>query len=373
MAKAQLKNVYKSFGTTEVLTDINLCMEDGAFTTFVGPSGSGKSTLLRVISGLESVSSGKVFIGDRDVTEEPPKKRSISMVFQNYALYPHMSVAKNITFGMRIRKESKANQKRALERVTKTLKLDGLLDRKPRMLSGGQRQRVAMARAIVHTPDLFLMDEPLSNLDAKLRNDVRLSIMKLQKELGCTMVYVTHDQIEAMTMADQIVVLNEGKIQQIGSPQELYHNPTNLFSAGFIGTPAMNFLALNKKDQSFCLSDGTPTPLPGEIKQKISTTKNITLGLRPEHLFCSEAECLTAINGKASRFEQKTISLKRTINSTEMLGSEFLVHTDKNEEEIQYRQANSGFMPKEGETVELYFSPSCIHFFNGDTGQRIEI
>jgi len=372
MADAQLQDVNKYFGNTQVLQDINLNIEHGEFITFVGPSGSGKSTLLRIIAGPEAVTSGKVFIGGREVTDKPPKARNISMVFQNYALYPHMTVAKNITFGMRIRHEKKTEQKKALARVAAMLGLEGLLDRKPKQLSGGQRQRVAMARAIVHTPDLFLMDEPLSNLDAKLRNDVRLAIMDLQEQLDCTMVYVTHDQIEAMTMADRIVVLESGKIRQIGPPQELYHQPNNLFTAGFIGTPAMNFLPLvhDGGTVSFSFPEGNSSSiplLPEELTQLIAAKKSIILGIRPEHIFDSKESYRAA---KAND-DGEPVKLTRTIHSSEMLGSEFLIHTDKHSGGIRYRRANNGTLPLRGEKVTLYFSPAHAHLFDAASGNRL--
>ncbi len=369
MADAQFVNVGKKFDKVQVISDINLGIEDGEFVIFVGPSGSGKSTLLRLLAGLERVSDGQVFVGGRDVTFAPPRERNISMVFQNYALYPHMSVEKNITFGMRIRKESRNAQKNALARVVKILKLEGLLDRKPRQLSGGQRQRVAMARAIVHTPDLFLMDEPLSNLDAKLRNEVRLSIMELQKELGCTMVYVTHDQIEAMTMADRVVVLDRGRIQQVGTPQELYHSPANQFTASFIGTPGMNFMQLGRKNGGIYLPDGTPLTLPPKLEHQVLKNGEVVLGLRPEHIFVNHEEC-RAVGGEVVG-DQPFVSLGARIGTREMLGSEFLIHTGEENGRLKFRYKNNGTVPKTGEQVNLHFSLANVHLFDDVTGQRL--
>lgn len=373
MATAELVGVNKYFGNQRVLTDINLFVKDGEFLTFVGPSGSGKSTLLRVFAGLEPVSDGSVHIGDRDVTNESPKDRNVSMVFQNYALYPHMSVGKNITFGMKVRGESRKKRAESLARAAAMLKLEGLLDRKPRQLSGGQRQRVAMARAIVHEPDLFLMDEPLSNLDAKLRNEVRLSIMQLQEELICTMIYVTHDQIEAMTMADRIVVLDQGRIQQIGTPQELYHKPTNQFTAGFIGTPAMNFIHLEHSGESYHLPCGTELPVPKETIHKLNGFKQLTLGIRPEHIHQTREQLQTAPSVSASTSDNMPVSFSSTITSFEMLGSEFLIHAGmKNGNgEIMYRQSNIGEQPIKGRERTLHFLISYAHFFNGETGERL--
>lgn len=369
MAEAQFVNVCKHFDKVQVISDINLDIKDGEFVIFVGPSGSGKSTLLRLLAGLERVSAGQVFIGGRDVSFVPPRDRNISMVFQNYALYPHMSVEKNITFGMRLRKESRNQQKNALARVVKMLKLENLLDRSPRQLSGGQRQRVAMARSIVHNPDLFLMDEPLSNLDAKLRNEVRLSIMGLQKELGCTMVYVTHDQIEAMTMADRVVVLDQGRIQQVGTPQELYHRPANQFTASFIGTPGMNFMQLGRKDGGVSLPDGTPLPLPPGLERQVLKNGEVVLGLRPEHIFVKHEECRSV--GDEVFGDQIVVSLGARIDTREMLGSEFLLHTGEENGRLKFRYKNNGTVPRSGEQVNLHFSLASVHLFDEVTGQRL--
>ena len=370
MARVQLKNINKFFADGhQVLKNIDLDIQEGEFVIFVGPSGSGKSTLLRILAGLEQVTSGSILMSDRDVTDSPPREREVAMVFQNYALYPHMTVAKNITFGMRVRKESHEAQKKALERVVGILHLDGLLERKPRQLSGGQRQRVAMARAIVRNPHLFLMDEPLSNLDAKLRNDVRLSIMELQRELGCTMVYVTHDQIEAMTMADRVVVLHQGEIQQIGTPQELYHTPGNQFTAGFIGTPAMNFLTLKKNSDDFLLPDGTLLPIFAEHFVQLQQHQEVVLGLRPEHVFTSSEECRSFQNGGSHNLPQ--VRINTGINNREMLGSEFLIHTDLNGSTFRFRHKNNQALPVKGESIELYFSLANCHLFDVVTGRKL--
>ncbi|MEO1748474.1 MAG: ABC transporter ATP-binding protein, partial [Pseudomonadota bacterium] len=241
MGRIVLENVTKSFGETQVIPPINLTIEDGEFAVFVGPSGCGKSTLLRLIAGLEDTTSGRILINDQDVTEVSPSKRGLAMVFQTYALYPHMTVRKNIAFPMRMAGVSEAEQNTRIDAAAKALNLTDYLDRKPGQLSGGQRQRVAIGRAIVRDPTAFLFDEPLSNLDAALRVGMRLEISEMHNRLGTTMIYVTHDQVEAMTMADKIVVLQAGVIEQVGSPLELYKNPRNKFVAGFIGSPKMNF------------------------------------------------------------------------------------------------------------------------------------
>ncbi|NKB78074.1 MAG: ATP-binding cassette domain-containing protein [Gammaproteobacteria bacterium] len=237
-----IKNVTKSFGSLNILKNINLSVGAGEFLILVGPSGCGKSTLLSIIAGLENPTAGEIHIGDRNVTDIPPKDRDIAMVFQSYALYPNMSVRKNISFGLEIRKTPKNEISQTIDRVAKLLQMEHLLDRKPSQLSGGQRQRVAMGRALARNPSLFLFDEPLSNLDAKLRVDMRAEIKKLHKSMGTTIAYVTHDQIEAMTLGDRIAVMNEGVIQQFGSPQEVYDEPDTLFVAGFLGSPSMNFI-----------------------------------------------------------------------------------------------------------------------------------
>jgi len=370
MASVQLQQINKFFDDGhQVLKDINLDIEDGEFVIFVGPSGSGKSTLLRSLAGLEQVSSGQIFLGGRDITSSSPKDREVSMVFQNYALYPHMTIARNITFGMRVRRESREAQKKALERVVKMLQLDGLLERKPRQLSGGQRQRVAMARAIVRNPQLFLMDEPLSNLDAKLRNDVRLSIMELQKTLGCTMIYVTHDQIEAMTMADRVVVLHQGEVQQVGTPQQLYHRPNNQFTAGFIGTPAMNFLPLSRKGSRFLLPDGTPLSLPDRLLMELQQQDNIIMGLRPEHIFASNDECRMFQGDEENSLPP--VECKVAVSNREMLGSEFLMHTALGNAPLRFRHKNNSSLPAKGDRLKLYFSTANCHLFNITTGHRL--
>ncbi|HEX9447989.1 MAG TPA: sn-glycerol-3-phosphate ABC transporter ATP-binding protein UgpC, partial [Dongiaceae bacterium] len=242
MAQLVLRGVQKSFGDFNVLKDVNLEVADGEFCVFVGPSGCGKSTLLRSIAGLEEITGGAILIGDQDVSDLEPADRGVAMVFQSYALYPHMTVAANMAFGLKMGGMAKPQIAERVQRVADILQIGPLLDRKPRTLSGGQRQRVAIGRALVREPKLFLLDEPLSNLDAALRVQMRVEIAKLHKEIGATMVYVTHDQVEAMTLADKIVVLNQGRIEQIGSPLDLYRRPVNLFVAGFIGSPKMNLI-----------------------------------------------------------------------------------------------------------------------------------
>src|ERR1700683_1349046 len=264
MSSVQIRDVRKSFGGFEVLHGVSIPIEDGAFVVLVGPSGCGKSTLLRMLAGLENITSGTISIGDRVVNNVQPKERDIAMVFQNYALYPHMTVADNMGFSLKLRGASAAEISKGVNRAAEILALTPLLERYPRQLSGGQRQRVAMGRAIVRDPQVFLFDEPLSNLDAKLRVAMRTEIKELHQRLKTTTVYVTHDQIEAMTMADKIVVMNGGDVEQIGAPLELYDYPRNLFVAGFIGSPAMNFLQGRIEGGSFRATGGAAMPLPGK-------------------------------------------------------------------------------------------------------------
>jgi multiple sugar transport system ATP-binding protein len=288
LTELSLSGVEKAYGDIKVLHDIHLSIESREFVVFVGPSGCGKSTLLRCIAGLESITQGQIRIGTRDVTYLEPADRGVAMVFQSYALYPHMSVYDNIAFGLKMQKTPKAQIEDKVRNAARILQLEPLLARKPKALSGGQRQRVAIGRAIVHEPEIFLFDEPLSNLDASLRVQMRIEIAKLHADLQATMVYVTHDQVEAMTLADKIVVLNKGCIEQVGSPLELYHHPRNRFVAGFIGSPHMSFLPVHVAAVG---AEGVHVTLPGGARLRvpvngagIKTGDALTLGLRPEHL-----------------------------------------------------------------------------------------
>ncbi|MEW9898488.1 sn-glycerol-3-phosphate ABC transporter ATP-binding protein UgpC [Chitinivorax sp. PXF-14] len=285
MASVSLRKVCKQFGGSQIVRDVDLDIEDGEFVVMVGPSGCGKSTLLNCIAGLEAVSSGEIWIGGRLVNQVPPKDRDIAMVFQSYALYPNMSVRKNITFGMDMRNIPRAEQDTILARVADMLQISHLLDHKPAQLSGGQRQRVAMGRAMVRDPALFLFDEPLSNLDAKLRVQMRAEIKALHQRLRHTVIYVTHDQVEAMTLGDRIVVMNGGRIEQVGPPLQLYDHPLNQFVAGFIGSPAMNFITgmVQRRDGLLVLAtrEGAAFPLP---PLALDEGRAVTLGIRPEHL-----------------------------------------------------------------------------------------
>ncbi|MFC4161184.1 ABC transporter ATP-binding protein [Chitinimonas lacunae] len=292
MGALSIRNVKKSYGDTHILKGINLEIDKGQFLILVGPSGCGKSTLLNMIAGLDDISAGEILIGDRVVNHLSPKDRDIAMVFQSYALYPNMTVRKNIAFGLEIHKVPRAEQEQIIARVAKTLQIEHLLDRKPQQLSGGQRQRVAMGRALARDPALFLFDEPLSNLDAKLRVEMRSEIKLLHQRLGTTIVYVTHDQIEAMTLGDRIAVMKDGEVKQFGTPQQIYDEPANLYVAGFIGSPAMNFIPCRLEQEQGCAvvrldSAGTVQPLRlGRLSdsQRGLLGREVILGLRPEQL-----------------------------------------------------------------------------------------
>ncbi|RJX75667.1 sn-glycerol-3-phosphate ABC transporter ATP-binding protein UgpC [Vibrio sinensis] len=315
MAKLELKQINKKFGQVHVLHDIDLEIDDGEFVVFVGPSGCGKSTLLRSIAGLEDITSGELLINNELVNDKTPAERGIGMVFQSYALYPHMSVRDNMTFSLRLAGKSKAERNEVAERIGKILELDHLLDRKPKALSGGQRQRVAIGRAIAKEPQVFLFDEPLSNLDAKLRVQMRMEISKLHERLRSTMIYVTHDQVEAMTLADKIVVLNKGHIEQIGEPMELYHHPANLFVAGFIGSPKMNFIpceVINVQENGYRVSTTTGYQFNvGGTLSPLEVGEQITVGVRPEHMSMNNPDGLMV-----------------NVQFVEELGNESLIYTE---------------------------------------------
>ena len=315
MAQVKIGDVSKAFGVVTVLDDVDIDIPDGEFMVFVGPSGCGKTTLLRTIAGLERPSSGRVMIGEDDVTAWPPARRGVAMVFQSYALYPHMTVRDNIAFGLKLANMPHAEIEQRVREAAATLQINPLLDRKPRELSGGQRQRVAIGRAIVRQPRVFLFDEPLSNLDAELRVQMRVELIDLHQRLRATMVYVTHDQIEAMTMADRIVVLNQGRVEQIGAPLELYQQPRNIFVAGFIGSPRMNFVKTSVTEVG---AAGVTVRLPGDALLTVPVSPGdvrpqteLTLGVRPEHI---------ALDGHAG------VHMPAEVLVVEHLGSEILVH-----------------------------------------------
>ncbi|MEJ6399517.1 ABC transporter ATP-binding protein [Yoonia sp. 208BN28-4] len=349
MANLALHNLTKSYGTTEVLHGISLAVEDGEFVVFVGPSGCGKSTTLRMIAGLEEITSGEVEIGGRVVNNLEPKERDIAMVFQNYAIYPHMSVKKNIAFGLRSSKMPKADKEKRIQEVATILDMVPLLDRKPNALSGGQRQRVAIGRAMVRDPAVFLFDEPLSNLDAQLRTQMRLEIKKLHQRVGNTIIFVTHDQVEAMTMADRIVIMKDGHIQQVGTPAEVFHKPANTFVARFIGAPSMNLLDGTLTDGKVQLAGDYGVALPALAGQ---TNGAVQLGVRPDDLHPDPANPI--ITG--------------TVTLREPLGSETLIYVDTPAGEI-IAKADGRTPPDVGSTVQLGAAPENLHVFDAKSGE----
>ncbi len=352
MAQVILEHVSKSFGETSVIKDLSLTIEDHEFVVLVGPSGCGKSTVLRMIAGLESVSDGDIQIGDRVVNDVVPKDRDIAMVFQNYALYPHMTVFDNMAFGLKMRKTPKGEIQKRVEESAKVLDLENLLHRKPKQLSGGQRQRVALGRAIVRDPQVFLMDEPLSNLDAKLRVSMRREIAQLHQRLNATTVYVTHDQVEAMTMGDRIVILNEGLIQQVDTPSEVYERPANLFVAGFIGQ--MNFLKGELQGENFVFDGGT-LALPESLRQ--SENCSAVLGIRPEHF----EEDLTK-DGLAS--------VEVVPEQIEILGSEKLLHFQLGGSSFTARLSPDADVVR-GQKIKLGIDLAHASLFDAATEERL--
>ena len=332
----KLRGVGKLWGDVVALSPTNLTIPEGSFTVLLGPSGCGKTTTLRLIAGLDNASSGSIFVSGRDVTNEPPSRRKLAMVFQNYALFPHLSVADNIVFGLQVRKAPKQEQSDRLSRVLKLMGLEKLQDRKPSQLSGGQQQRVALARALVAEAKICLMDEPLSNLDAQLRQEMRQELRALQQKLGLTVVYVTHDQAEAMSMADQVVLLNRGRIEQVGSPREIYARPTTVFAARFIGTPPMSVMSLE---------NGVTSTV------SIPPQKATHVAVRPEHV---------ALGG----------DIPATIIASEYLGADSLVRCQIGSAQVAVRVTGQQvFTPRQ--KVQLAWSPEALHYFDND-GQRVE-
>ena len=350
MASVTVRDVRKAYGPVQVIHGVNIDIQDGEFVILVGPSGCGKSTLLRMIAGLENITGGEISIGDRVVNHVPPKERDIAMVFQNYALYPHMTVSQNMAFSMKLRGAPQSEMDERVNKAAKILGLTPLLDRFPRQLSGGQRQRVAMGRAIVRDPQVFLFDEPLSNLDAKLRVQMRTEIKELHQRLKTTTVYVTHDQIEAMTMADKIVVMHDGIVEQVGAPLELYDKPDNLFVAGFIGSPSMNFLKGKIANGAFVADGGFS--LPVGAAPAAWEGKAVIYGLRPEHVRLDP-------NG----VEAEIIVIEPT-------GSETQVVLKTGDQDI-VAVLRERIMAKPGEKLRVSSTPSAAHLFDAETGRRI--
>ena len=358
MSFVTLKNVNKQYKKgIDVIEDVSLEIGAGEFLVIVGPSGCGKSTLLRMVAGLEKTTGGQIFIDGRDVTKEEPGERDIAMVFQNYALYPHMTVYDNMAYGLRNRKVPESEIKKRVEEASQALQLAEYLPRKPSQLSGGQRQRVAMGRAIVRDPKVFLFDEPLSNLDAKLRTQMRVEIKRLQRELGTTSIYVTHDQVEAMTLADRLIVLNDGNIDQIGSPKALYAKPETIFVAGFLGSPSMNFI--DSKSVS-SLSEGLTQQMNNYTNN--DSTKSIKIGIRPEQLFIATSE------------KEKDLTLETTVLAVEDLGADCLIYIELTADKTQLIwRAPADTEVEIGEKLILAASTESLHLFDNKTGSRIDI
>ncbi len=332
MTKLQIKNLSKNFDNTKILDNINLEINEGEFVVLVGPSGSGKSTILRIIAGLETPSTGEILINNKLINDLKPKDRDIAMVFQNYALYPHMSIFDNLAFPLKMKNIDKKSIEKSVNDISSMLGIKHYLTKRPKELSGGERQRVALGRAIIRKPQLFLMDEPLSNLDAKLRTQMRSELLKLHKSLSSTVIYVTHDQIEALTMGNKIAVLNHGEIQQIGTPSDIYNNPANIFVAGFIGNPGMNFF-------------------------KGLTNKKAILGIRPEHLLINQ---------------EKDITFNASIDLIEMLGNEFLIYAKTSDQSFAVK-TNDRLNLKRNDQIKVTIDLSNAIFFDESTGKRIPL
>jgi multiple sugar transport system ATP-binding protein len=362
MAKVSFVNVAKHYGNNVVIPDLNLEIPDGEFAVLVGPSGCGKTTTLQMVAGLETISSGTLLIGNKDVTDLPPKERDIAMVFQSYALFPHLNVRNNIAFGLKIRKVPRTAMDEQVKSVAERLRIENFLGRLPKALSGGQRQRVALARAVVSRPSVFLMDEPLSNLDAKLRIEARSFLSKMHRELQTTTIYVTHDQSEAMTMGTRIVILNEGRIQQVASPLEVYDHPANQFVAGFIGSPAMNFLTLSLENDS--LVDSTADiqiPLTSPIRALLASYRKprVVLGVRPEALRPLQRGLSVPAN-----------AVRLTVDVIQHLGHEILLDASDGAHRIVARVPpgdDSGI----GERRPFVVNLDMVHLFDVETGQNL--
>jgi multiple sugar transport system ATP-binding protein len=362
MAGVTFTNICKRFGKVSVIEGLNLEIKEHEFMVLVGPSGCGKSTALRMIAGLEEISEGTISIGERVVNDLPPKDRDIAMVFQSYALYPHMTIRENLEFGLKIRKTPPAEMKHLVDDAAQMLGIDNLLDRKPKQLSGGQRQRVAVGRAIVRKPSVFLFDEPLSNLDAKLRVQMRAEISKLQQQLQTTTVYVTHDQVEAMTMGNRIAVMKDGKLQQLGTPLEVYEHPANVFVASFIGTPPMNFVRATVSDGGTRLQASTfSLPVPDASRGATASMDGqaVLVGMRPEN-----------VRGVGDRVEGPVASIPVTVEVVEPLGHEVIVH-GKTGNDVLVAKLDPHRAPRLGDAIELMVELTRLHLFAIDTELRL--
>jgi multiple sugar transport system ATP-binding protein len=357
MAKVTIENVKKYFGNVKALDGIDLTIEEGSFVVLLGPSGCGKTTLMRCISGLEKLTEGKIYFDEKDVSNVPPKDRNVAMVFQSYAVWPHMKVRDNIAYPLKLKKVPKNEIEERVKWVSELLHISELLDRFPAQLSGGQRQRVAVARAIVHQPKVLLMDEPLSNLDALLRVKMRSELKKLHERVKVTTIYVTHDQTEAMTMGDKIAVMNAGKIVQFGTPEEIYKKPKTIFVAGFVGSPQMNFLnmkVVSSGTQFHAENLGLRIPLKSDPK-----LEHVIVGIRPEHIHLQQTERCVRITG--------------TVYFAEKLMSETVIHLSIDAEKNLVIKVPYDLSAREGERMQVYLDLDQIHFFHPDTQERIEL
>jgi len=357
MASVSLRKLEKSYGAFRVVKAIDLEIMDGEFVVLVGPSGCGKSTTLRMIAGLERISGGEIRIGDRIVNDLPPRERDIAMVFQDYALYPHKTVRENMGFSLKVRGANAADADAKIRDAAEMLGISHLLDRRPGQLSGGQRQRVAMGRAIVRRPQVFLFDEPLSNLDAKLRGQVRTEIKRLHQTIGTTIVYVTHDQVEAMTLADRIVILRGGDIEQIGTPEQVYNHPASVFVGGFVGAPSMNFAKARAGQGYLDFADGNRLPLAGLAGAKLSAAdgRELIVGIRPEHFSPLTSD----------------VGLNSQVQVVEPLGSDTLVHFAVGGATLTARLPPE-LRPKAGEAIKLGLDPAKIHLFDPETERALQ-
>jgi multiple sugar transport system ATP-binding protein len=365
MAEVKLENVFKVYdGKVTSVNDVNLTINDKEFVVLVGPSGCGKSTTLRMIAGLEEITKGTISIDGKTVNDVPPKDRDIAMVFQNYALYPHMSVYENLAFGLKLRKYHKSEIDSRVRNAARILGIEEYLERKPKALSGGQRQRVALGRAIVRQPKVFLFDEPLSNLDANLRVQMRTEISRLHRQLQSTMIYVTHDQIEAMSMGDRIVVMKDGVVQQVDTPLNIYHHPSNKFVAGFIGSPTMNFMhgTIAQNGSLKFMQDRSNFALPilpgMQDKLKSHLKSEITLGIRPEHIY-----------GEKPAGLESAASFKAHVEVVEPVGNEIFVYFSTGTDSQYVARLATDAPPEVGRPFELFFDTSRVHFFDKDSGR----
>ncbi len=356
MSGVLLQNIVKAYGAAQVVHGINLTVQEKEFVVLVGPSGCGKSTTLRMIAGLEEITEGQLSIYGKVVNRIAPKDRDVAMVFQNYALYPHLNVADNMAFGLRIRKMPKPEIKQQIKNVAEILELTDYLERRPADLSGGQRQRVAMGRAIVRHPKVFLFDEPLSNLDAKLRTQMRAEIRRLHNRLGVTSIYVTHDQVEAMTLADRIVVMNDGRIEQVGTPMELFMNPANIFVAGFLGSPPMNQMPGTVTEKGVEI-DGIIIAVSGNLSAQVG--RKVIVGIRPEHVSLQK--------------EKGTTALPINLDLVEPLGSEALLHAQFGAHQLVFKTETQGSIDHLSDVSEVYVHASMVKLFDAETGEALPL